>query len=80
MERLRTMIKKNNCKLPSEYLEELAKQGLDGLPDLMRVLVNEAMRIERYYHLNANPYERTEESQGYANGIKPKTVKNRLVN
>lgn len=72
------MIYKNNCTLPSEYLEELAKQGMDGLPDLMRVLVNEAMRIERENYLNAKPYERTEERQGYANGYKPKTVKTRL--
>ena len=40
------MIYKNNCTLPSEYLEELAKQGLDGIPDLVRVLVNEAMHIQ----------------------------------
>ena len=72
------MIYKNNCTLPSEYLEELAKQGLDGLPDLVRVLVNEAMRIERENYLNAKSYERTEARRGYANGYKPKTVKTRV--
>ena len=35
------MIYKNNCTLPSEYLEERVKQGLEGLPDLVRILVNE---------------------------------------
>jgi transposase-like protein len=72
------MIYKNNCTLPSEYLEELVKQGMDGLPDLMRVLVTEAMRIERVNFLSAKPYERTEERRGYANGYKPKTVKTRF--
>lgn len=72
------MIYKNNCTLPSEYLEELAKQGLDGLPDLVRILINEAMRIERENYLGAKHYERTEERRGHANGYKPKTVKTRL--
>lgn len=72
------MIYKNNCTLPSEYLEELAKLGLEGLPDLVRFLVNEAMRIERENFLRAKPYERSEERRGYANGFKPKTVKTRL--
>jgi putative transposase len=72
------MIYKNDCTLPSEYLEELAKQGLDGLPDLVRILVNEAMRIERENFLGAKPYERTEERRGHANGYKPKTVKTRV--
>jgi len=72
------MIYKNDCTIPSEYLEELTKKGLDGLPDLMRILVNEAMRIERENYLGARPYERTGERRGYANGYKPKTVKTRV--
>jgi hypothetical protein len=63
------MIYKNNFTLPSEYLEELAKQGLDGLSDLVRILVNDAMRIERENFLRAKTYERTEERRGYANGF-----------
>jgi transposase-like protein len=50
-------------------MEELAKQGLEGLPELVRVLVNEAMRIERENYLNAKPYERTEGRRGYASGL-----------
>ena len=72
------MIYKNGCILPSEYLEELAKRGLDGLPDLVRVLVNDAMRIEREKFLGAKLYERTEERRGHTNGYKPKTVKTRV--
>lgn len=72
------MIYKSDCTLTRENLEQLSKQGMDGLPDLVRVLVNEAMRIERENYLGAKPYERTEERQGHANGYKPKTVKTRI--
>ncbi len=72
------MIYKSDCTLPNEYLEQLTKQGLEGLPDLIRVMVNEAMRIERENYLGAKPYERTAERQGHANGYKPKTVKTRV--
>jgi transposase-like protein len=72
------MIYKDDCTLPKEYLEQLTEQGLDGLPDLIRVMVNEAMRIERENYLGARPYERSEDRQGHANGYKPKTVKTRV--
>jgi len=72
------MIYKNDCTLTTEYLEQLTEQGLDGLPDLIRVIVNEAMQIERENFLQAKPYERSEERQGHANGYKPKTVKTRV--
>jgi len=66
--------------LPIEYLEQLSKQGTDYLPELIRILVNAAMQIERQKHLGAGPYERTSDRQGYANGYKPKTVKTRNGN
>lgn len=72
------MIYENNCTLPKEYLEQLINQGLEGLPDLIRTLVNEAMQIERENFLGAKPYERSQERQGHANGYKPKTVKTRV--
>ena len=72
------MIYENDCTLPKEYLEQLTEQGLDSLSDLIRVMVNEAMRIERENYLGAKPYERSEDRQGHANGYKPKTVKTRV--
>jgi len=72
------MIYKNDCTLPNKYLEQLSRQSLEGLPDLVRTLVNEAMRIERENYLGVKPYERSEERQGRANGYKPKTVKTRI--
>ncbi len=72
------MIYKDDCTLPTEYLKQLTEQGLDGLPDLIRVIVNEAMLIERENFLQAKPYERSSERQGHANGYKPKTIKTRV--
>lgn len=37
------MIYKSDCTLITEYLKQLAEQGLEGLPDLIRVLENKAM-------------------------------------
>lgn len=64
--------------IPIEYLEQITEQGLDGLTELIRVAVNQAMQIERENHLQAKPYERNENRQGHANGYKPKTVKTRV--
>jgi putative transposase len=67
-----------NCTLPTELLEQIAAEGLDALPELIRILINEAMRLEREQHLGAGPYERSAERKGHANGYKPKTVKTRV--
>jgi putative transposase len=67
-----------NCTLPEELLEQIAAEGLEALPELIRVIINEAMRLEREQHLGAGYYERTPQRQGHANGYKPKTVKTRL--
>jgi len=72
------MTYQSNCTLPKEILEQLAGEGLDALPEMIRVLINEAMRLEREQHLGAGPYERSPERRGHANGYKPKTVKTRM--
>ena len=33
--------------LPREYLEQLAEGGMDYMPELIRILLNAAMRAER---------------------------------
>ena len=58
----------------------LCENGLSHMADAMRLMLNEAMRIERCQALEAGPYQRTENRQGYANGFKPKTVHTRLGN
>lgn len=52
--------------------------GVDYFAAALRLLLNEAMRIERAQVLGAAPYERTQERRGYANGFKPKTIDTRL--
>ena len=59
-------------------MEQISSEGLDFLPELIRIVINAAMQIERQKHLRVGPYERSCERQGYANGYKPKTVKTRL--
>ena len=66
--------------LPTEYLEQISERGTEFLPELIRILVNAAMQVERQKHLGAGPYERTQTRQGYANGYKPKTVQTRIGN
>lgn len=67
-----------DCTLPEELLEQIAQQGLDVLPALIRTVINTAMQIERQTYLGAGPYERSGERQGHANGYKPKTVTTRV--
>ena len=56
----------------------LLANGLDGAGEALRILVNEASKIERTHFLNARPHERTPERTDYANGFKPKTVMTRV--
>jgi putative transposase len=70
-----TQLKSNTLK---EVLEVLINQGLDSSNDALAFLINSAMLLERQKHLNAEPYERTEDRNGHSNGFKSKTVKSRL--
>lgn len=72
------MTYQDNFTLPAELMEQIASEGFDFLPELIRILINAAMQIERQKHLGAGLYERSSERQGYANGYKSKTVKTRL--
>jgi transposase-like protein len=72
------MTYQDDFTLPTELLEQVASEGLDAIPELLRVLVNAAMQVERQKHLGAGPYERSPQRQGHANGYKPKTVTTRL--
>jgi transposase-like protein len=56
----------------------LLANGLDGAGEALRILVNEASKIERAHFLNAQPHERTADRADYANGFKPKTVMTRV--
>ena len=62
----------------SQVYEVLVDAGFDGLAEAMTLLLNEVMRLERSHHLQAQPYERSEQRRGYANGYKPKRVRTRV--
>ena len=76
------MAQRTQLEDPSGALHEayacLLANGLDGAGEAMRILVNEASRIERAQHLQASPYERSAQRVDYANGYKPKTVLTRM--
>lgn len=72
------MTYETDCTLPEELLEQIAQQGLDVLPAIIRTVINTAMQIERQNYLGVGPYERSQARQGHANGYKPKTVTTRV--
>ena len=72
------MTYQNDFTLPTEFLEQIAANGFDKLPELIRVVVNAAMQAERQQYLRAEPYQRTPKRQDRANGYKPKTVRTRM--
>lgn len=67
-----------NYTLPNELLEQIATDGLDAIPEMLRIIINTAMQAERQQYLGVGPYERSAQRQGQANGYKPKTVTSRV--
>ncbi len=61
-----------------EVMELLIDNGFDSMADVLKILFNEAMKIEREDVLAARSYQRTSDRKGYANGYKPKTVDTRM--
>lgn len=72
------MTYQSDFTLPRDLLEQIATQGFDVIPELIRVVVNAAMEAERQQYLKAAPYQHSPERQGHANGFKEKTVKTRF--
>ena len=52
--------------------------GVNAIGQAVGHLMNFAMKIERADALGAEPYERTDQRRGYANGFKPQTLHSRL--
>lgn len=68
----------NNPDLLNTVLQLLTTQGTSSLAEGLRLLLNEAMRQERSAVLQAQPYERSDERLGHANGFKPKSLATRV--
>ena len=73
------MAHQHKSELLNTVLQLITEQGTEGLAEGIRLLVNEAMVQERSQVLKAQPYERTEERAGHANGFKDKTLNLRLA-
>ena len=67
-----------NYNALDEVVEHLIEKGFDSFADVLTILLNESMKVERSHALKAGPYERNEDRKGYANGFKPKTIKSRV--
>jgi transposase-like protein len=72
------MTYRNDFTVPAELMEQVQEQGLEILPELIRIVINAAMQAERSEYLQAAPYQHTPERTGYANGFKPKAVRTRV--
>jgi len=59
-------------------MELLSREGFEGFPEALKLLLNEAMKAERSVALGAGPHERSPARRGYANGYKDKTVASRV--
>ena len=71
-----TQERENN--LLASLMQIVNENGLEAVAETFRILLNEAMKVERDQTIGAGLYERTDNRQGYANGYKPKTVGSRM--
>jgi len=58
----------------AQVMEQLMAEGPQAMAQVMTVLMNLAMRMEREQYLGAGHYERSLGRRGYANGTKPKKI------
>ena len=72
------MAHQSESNVVDTVVQLLCESGLSQMAEAVRIMLNEAMRIERSRVIEAEPYQRTERRKGYANGFKPKTVDTRL--
>jgi len=69
---------KTKDSLLEDVMATLSEYGMEGMRKVMGTLLNEAMKAERVEFLKAQPYERTVERLGYANGFKDKNLQTRM--
>ena len=61
-----------------QVLEEIIANGMQGLEAAVSILINEAMKVERSRVLGAEPWQRSDQRRGYANGYKPRSLRSRI--
>ena len=67
-----------NTNVWADLMQRVNENGLEAVTETFRILLNEAMKIERDQTLCAGFYERSENRKGYANGYKPKSIDTRM--
>lgn len=72
------MAHQSESNVVDTVVQLLCESGFSQMAEAVRIMLNEAMRIERSRAIEAEPYQRTERRKGYANGFKPKTLDTRL--
>lgn len=72
------MTHQNQSNVLEQVLELLHDNGHEGYAQVLELILNQAMLIERSQALGAEPYERSADRRGHANGFKPKTFNSRL--
>ena len=72
------MTHRSECNVVETVVQLLSESGFSQMAEAIKIMLNEAMRIERSQVLEAGPYERTERRRGHANGFKPKTLATRM--
>jgi len=72
------MTHQNENTQSNSAVQHILDNGLDGIGEAIRLIIDQAMKIERSQVLQAKPHERTDQRQGYANGFKGKTVSTRV--
>ena len=65
-------------RVPRGIIQELIEEGTEAFRQVLEKLFNLAMRVERSQFLGAEPYERTQQRRGHANGYKDKKISTRV--
>ncbi len=72
------MVHRNNDNKLDAVMEMLIENGFESFVDVLRILLNGAIKFERDQAPGARLYERIDSRRGYANGYKPKAVDTRI--
>lgn len=72
------MTRQSESNLLEQVLELFHENGCEGYAQVLELILNQAMLVERSQALGAEPYQRSQDRRGHANGFKPKTFHSRL--
>ena len=73
-----TLDRNNYNELMLELFEVLNNNQSEGIRSLLEGILNSLMKLERENAIQAKPYERNPDRQGYSNGFKERTLNTRM--